>query len=291
MVWFLYIGVHNFFAFGYLCAMFRLPSFSRVVQVFLHAIFPPRCGVCGAFVAEGEYVCARCLKRLEPARLGAADDNAMTRLFMGRVPVARATALLRYRPDSPVADLLMQIKYYSRPQLARELGRWMASCLRDTGIFEGVDALVPMPLTLSRRRERGYNQSEQLALGISDVVGIPLRSDIVERRSFRISQTRLTHFERWQNVQEAFSRSRDYAAACTVGEGGVQHPLLIDDVLTTGASLTSLAQALDAPKVSFLVLALAGTHHSPLLSDERIAEEYREEPYETIVRLLPAEEV
>ena len=207
-------------------------------------------------------------------------------------------SLLRYHVDSPVADLLQQMKYHKRPRLTRQIGRWMARELMRSGIFEGVDALVPMPLTPSRQRERGYNQSERLARGISDVTGIPVRADVVERVSFQVSQTRLMGDERRLNVLGSMRRTAIYEAECLRG-AGLRHPLLVDDVITTGASISALAEALSPPCVSILSLALAGVPMLPHLTDEQITREmdasvtrahvkYKGEGEPMIITLLPS---
>lgn len=247
-----------------------LSSLARHVR---QALFPPCCVLCEAGVEEGVVLCPDCVRRLEPARLYDAHDNVLVRALMGRMPVTNATSLLRYRPDTPVSELLLNIKYYNRPQLALHLGRWMAERLGPTGVFEGVDAILPMPLTPRRFSERGYNQSERLAQGISQVTGIPVRTDVVERVAFGISQTLLTSEERRHNVADAFRVVPSYEAEVAEGRG-LQHPLLLDDVITTGASVSSLWHALQTVqpdlRVSVASLALAGRHTSPYVDDESI---------------------
>lgn len=227
-------------------------------------------------------MCQHCREELPHANIGPLDDNALTRLMMGMLPIVRAGSMLRYRPESAVAELLMEVKYKHRPQLARSLGRWMGEYFMPKGMFEGVDALVPMPLTPSRLKQRGYNQSELLALGISDVTGIPVRADLVERAEFKISQTRLTRAERRSNVEGVFRLAKG-ASATFMQQGGIRHALLVDDVITTGSSLLALGEVLNVERVSVLSLALAGTHHRPQLTDLRISEELDEQPFETIV--------
>lgn len=234
-------------------------------------LFPARCVLCGRLIPERQWVCDRCDAQLERTHLDPAGDNALVRAFWGHEPVVRAMGVLQYRVDSSVSDLLVAIKYQRRRELARKIGRWMAGQLPEA-FFEGIDALIPMPLTPERQAERGYNQSEQLALGLQDVTGLPVRMDVVERTSFRISQTRLMGQERRDNVRNAFRQTEDYAEACRQGQG-LRHPLLIDDVITTGASISALCAAVAPPQVSFLSLALAGHHPTPYASAEDILRE------------------
>lgn len=267
-----------------------LHSLSAVARMVRHAFFPPTCALCGTVVEEGRVLCPACVRRLEPARLGQAEDNSLVRSLLDRVPVVRAMSMLRYRPDTPVAELLLNIKYYNRPQLALTLGRWMAQELMETGIFEGVDAIVPMPLTPRRQRERGYNQSERLAQGISEVTGIPVRTDVLERVTFGISQTLLAGEERRHNVADAFRVSQSYEREVAEG-GGVQHPLLLDDVITTGSSMSALWRALQpvqpSLRLSVISLALAGRHAPPYVDDESIELETSNRTTRTRVTYVP----
>lgn len=233
---------------------------------------------------DGEVICHHCMQDLEPARLGPSDDNLLTRTFMQWLPVERATSWLRYRADSSVAELLMEIKYHHRPRLAQALGEMLAEHFLGEGIFMGVECIIPTPLSTKRQKQRGYNQSEQLAKGISKVTGIPVRTDVVERTTFRLSQTRLLEEERRENVRGAFRRTAAYEQACAEGHG-LSHPLLLDDVITTGATLSALGAALNAPSVSLLSLALAGPHSLPLITDAALAADW-ESPDQAEVELF-----
>lgn len=246
-----------------------LSSLRSLGHSLLHVLIPPACAVCGRLVGEGDYICPACREAMEPVRLTRLDDNGLTRLFAPCGTVVRAASLLRYRPESLVAQLLMEIKYHGRPQLAFHLGQWMARELLPRDFFADIDALIPMPLTPERQKQRGYNQSEQLALGVSSATGIPVRTDVAERTSFRISQTRLTPEERRNNVRDAFSPTASFSKADQRGEG-LLHPLFIDDVITTGASMSALIAAVEPKKFSVLSLALAGKLPLTSISEDEI---------------------
>lgn len=134
------------------------------------------------------------------------------------------------------------------------MGEYMAGELCDSGFFEGIDYLLPVPLFSSRLRQRGYNQSELLARGISCVTGIPLCTDAVVRSRNNATQTHKSGYARWQNVDRLFL-STPHAANLHD-----KHILLVDDVLTTGATLVACADALlgvENIKISVLTLAWA----------------------------------
>ena len=239
-----------------------------------NTLFPCRCPLCGHYFEDAEAherLCDACLKALEPSMVHGERGNQIERLFWAKLPIQRASSLLRYQPESTVADLLQKIKYENHPQLAVFMGRIMAKSLMKSDFFEGVDAILPLPLTVERQKERGYNQSERLANGISEVTGIPVWTDVVRRTFFAGSQTKLSHIERQQNVENVFE---------LVNEEKVRHKhvLLVDDVITTSSSLLALGRTLcpdphaaNSPfppiKISIYTLSMAGAHRRPLLTN------------------------
>lgn len=229
--------------------------YREIINQVIDAFFPKTCPVCGELMDEKAIMCNDCLASLEKARLGDHQDNVLVRRFWKKVNVDSGVSVLRYRPDSKVSDLLMQIKYGGRPQLATAMGRWMATLDDVREVVGGADCIVPVPLTEKRLRERGYNQSECLAHGISEVLGIPVRTDLVKRVKFSMSQTRLTSEQRLENVSGVFQRIAETA------NEHLSNVVIVDDVITTGATMMAVADALKADVVSVLSLALAGNYH------------------------------
>lgn len=238
----------------------------------LAIVLGERCVICERPL-PGAGLCPRCLMELPYANLKAKAGNPMERLLWTTTPIQRASATLLYHPGFAIGRITHAIKYMGRCDLAVELGRMMAREHLTTGLFEDIDALVPVPLHPNRQRERGYNQSEKMAEGMAEITGIPVRNYLIRTRDNR-SQTGLSHEERTRNVDEIF--------AIDTGELQ-QHPprhiLLIDDVMTTGATCISCIQTLtgdtlaqDAPlpdlKISVLTLAYAGTTHRGRLFPE-----------------------
>lgn len=177
----------------------------------------------------------------------------MTQLFWGLAPVDRAAALFFYEPHSEAAQLLYDLKYANRPDIGEDLGRMMAEEMRMAGFFDGIDAIIPVPLSSRRMRQRGYNQSERLAHGIHEVTGIPVMTKAISRRYFKKSQTTLMRHQRQENVTDVFTLRETESL-----EG--KHVLLIDDVCTTGATLISCANALQSiPSLCVSVLTLGFT--------------------------------
>lgn len=201
-----------------------------------------------------EHVCFRCLSGLPRTHIHLQKDNDLEKALWGKLPLERASAFLYYAKGGDVRKLLFELKYYGNARLGYFLGRCMASELQSSGFFDGVDGLVPVPLHPRKLKKRGYNQSRLLAEGVSSLTGIPLYDDLLVRSLHAETQTHKGSYERWMNVREAFE--------CIPREGlEGRHILLIDDVLTTGATLVSCADALKqipGIRISILALAMAG---------------------------------
>ena len=219
---------------------------------FFRLFVPRRCAVCGACLDDGEEVlCLKCDIGMPRTNYHLRADNPVEQRFGGRFPLERATSYFRYCKDGDYRRILFRMKYEGRQDDAEAMGRLMAADLVRSGFFEGVDVLLPVPLHPDKQRLRGYNQSACIAQGVSAVTGIPVSVGNVRRLKFTETQTRKSAHQRWDNVDGVFEA---VDAAAFVG----QHVLLLDDVLTTGATLTACADALAGVEgVRFSVLALA----------------------------------
>jgi ComF family protein len=216
-------------------------------------LFSPRiCAGCGNRLSVGEHaLCNHCLQHL-PFTFHSLQpyDNQLARLFWGLFPIERAAAWFFYEPNTEMARMMHEMKYRGRSDVAEDLGQQMAAALHADGFFDSIDAIVPVPLTRRRRWHRGYNQSECIACGISRVTALPILNKVVERTSFQSSQTHLHLSERRANVEHAFRLRRASGL-----EG--KHLLLVDDVVTTGSTLTACALQLSRiPDVRISVLTL-----------------------------------
>lgn len=230
--------------------MLRLWSSSLV-----HLLFPRTCAVCGATLQDGEEgICLRCHMSMPRTNYHKQKDNPVERLFWGKVPLERATSYFFYHKGSDFRHLLHLLKYGGRKDIGCLMGRFMAEELKESGFFEGMDVIVPVPLHPRRQRERGYNQSECLAKGLSEVLGLPVDTSSVRRQIHTQTQTEKSVYERWENVKDIF-----YVAA--PARLAHKHVLLVDDVLTTGATTTACADALadgvEGVRISVLTLAVA----------------------------------
>lgn len=217
--------------------------------------FPRCCLLCGERLVPGEKVlCLKCLSGLPRTQFHLQEDNAVEYDFFGKFPVDHATSFLYYAKGGDVRRLLYELKYYGNKEVGEVMGRTMAAELMSSHFFDGIDLIVPVPLHRRKERQRGYNQSECLARGISVVTGIPMNAHIVIRSRYTDTQTHKGQYERWENVQNLF-----ICVSPGLLEG--KHLLLVDDVLTTGATVVSCADAfrsIPGLHISVLTLALAG---------------------------------
>ena len=215
--------------------------------------FPECCIICDERLKHEHFLCFRCLATLPHTNLHLQRNNEVERNFWGKFPVERASSFLYYAKGSVVRQLLYELKYYGNKEIGGFLGRYMAAELLPSGFFEGIDYILPVPLHRKKERLRGYNQSEWLK-GVGSVTSIPVLSDVMERCKYTETQTHKGLYERWENVCDIFVCN---TPAILQGK----HVLLIDDVLTTGATIVSCSDALKDVadiRISVLTLALAG---------------------------------
>lgn len=217
--------------------------------------FPRYCVICGKrLLQEEKHLCLNCFCSLPRTHFHRLPNNPIEKCLWGKIPVARASAFLYYARGSDVRSLLYELKYYGNHRIGYDFGKCMAEELISSGFFEGIDCIIPVPLHHQKRKKRGYNQSEMLAKGISEITCIPICSGVLKRTSYTDTQTHKNSFERWENVKDVFN----YVPGTALPG---KHVLLVDDVLTTGATLVACADALEqiaGLQVSVLTLAWAG---------------------------------
>jgi len=178
-------------------------------------------------------------------------DNPVEKIFWGRCMIAKAAAFSFYTRDSRIRRLIHQLKYKGVKEIGHELGRIYARSLKSSGFLDDIDIIIPVPLHPTKKRQRGFNQSDIISQGISDVSGIPVDTSLLFRKTVTKTQTRKSRFDRWTNVQDIFSVT-DFDKLRGL------HILLVDDVITTGSTIEACVnEILKAEETKVSVVALA----------------------------------
>lgn len=221
---------------------------------FLNLFYPNLCEVCGNGLLYSEKViCTKCMYNLPRIRFHSFSENKTTELFGGRIPFVNASSYYYYQKGSDFAELLHKLKYNKNRAIGHFLGEAFAEELKNQDFFQDIDLLMPIPLHKRRQRERGYNQSEIIAEGMQRIVPISIDTVSVQRSVYTKTQTARSKNERFENIENAFT---------LVNQDNIsgKHILLIDDVITTGATIEALFKILQAVpnlKISIASLAIA----------------------------------
>ncbi|MEJ7912702.1 MAG: ComF family protein [Chitinophagaceae bacterium] len=220
-------------------------------EALLHFVFPHTCAGCGTDVLNKEHqLCLSCLSALPETKFCLHQDNPVEKIFWGRIALAHATAQYYYTKESLMQRLMHRFKYRGEEELGTYLGTLMGQSLAATDRFDLVDALIPLPLHPSKERKRGYNQAAILCNGIAAVIEKPVWTKIIHRQQPTETQTKKSRTERWENIKGKFQL---LDAAALKGK----HVLLVDDVLTTGATLEACtAVLLEAADVQVSIATL-----------------------------------
>jgi ComF family protein len=218
-------------------------------------ILPRYCAVCGHILSSAEKdICLDCHYRMP--RIEHDAQKKIEKLFWGITPIERATSYIYYRKGSPYNSLMHKLKYKDAPEVGTRLAQMAAKELLDSGFFDGITRIVPLPLSKRKQRKRGYNQSEYIARGISDITNIPIDTTLIKRDIANETQTHKNRDERWENVKHIFSVN-------TTDTLENEHVLLVDDILTTGATLCSCAGTLqDKCQCKTSIFTLAYTYNN-----------------------------
>jgi ComF family protein len=219
---------------------------------FISIIFPRICAVCGNSLWKHEEVlCRFCEFHLPKTNFHSDVENPVTRLFWGRAIIEGGAAFLYFNKGNSVQRLVHQLKYKGRKDIGVYLGTLYGRTLCNTIPFNTINVIIPVPLHRKKYMQRGYNQSEQFAIGLAKPMNVPVNRFLLSRVRATETQTRKSRFNRYQNVHEIFTVEDP-------GKWAGQHLLLVDDVVTTGATLESCIQALSAiPGIKISIACIA----------------------------------
>lgn len=225
------------------------------IRAFFNLIFPQQCVVCNRLLSHAEeYMCTVCNIGMPRTHYHLQKDNFIEKLFWGQIPIERATTFFFYQKGNSYCNIIHELKYRGGKHIGQTMGRYMANEMQGSGFFEDIDVIIPIPLHTKKLRKRGYNQSEWIAMGVSDITRIPIDNKAIVRKTYTESQTKQSASARLENVRDAFEALRPEQFAG-------KHILLVDDVLTTGATIIACASTLSHIEgVRFSVIALSVSH-------------------------------
>lgn len=215
-----------------------IKALQRINSSFWSLFFPRLCLACeqGLPPDDQEYICFTCRTNLPYTNFHLLPENTVTDRLAGRIPLVFAAAYFFYQPDSRAQQIIHALKYYNRPEIGTELGQAYGLDLMTVPQLQDADYIVPVPLHPKRMHQRGYNQAEKFGAGLAEKLPAALLADGLVRLSFEASQTKKGLQDRIKNVENAFGPGNyDFSN---------RHLILVDDILTTGATLESCADAL-----------------------------------------------
>lgn len=196
-----------------------------------HLIYPSYCVGCGGNVAENKQIlCLNCLYELPETGFTSISDNVVEKMFYGRLSIASATAGFYFTKASLVQHLMHLLKYKSNKEVGIYLGKLLGLQLQQSNRFNSIDVIVPLPLNPKRQFKRGYNQAALIAEGVATIIHKPVLNNVVGRTIFTQTQTTNNRVHRLENMDGVFAIQNNQSIVN-------KQVLLIDDIITTGATL------------------------------------------------------
>jgi ComF family protein len=209
---------------------------------------------CGNSLFKHEdQVCNFCYSNLPKTNFHKQVRNPVDALFYGRTPLLLASSFYLFQKKGSVQKIMHAIKYKHNKELAVLVGKWYAEDLREDPVISKADFVIPVPLHSKKFKIRGYNQSEEFARGLADGLKTNLNTGVLKRREFTETQTKKSKYERWENVEDVF----ELISPETFKNKQI---VLVDDVITTGATVEAccqLLQSIEGIQISVLSIAYA----------------------------------
>jgi len=215
--------------------------------------YPKTCVCCGVTLLDQEHlVCLTCQFDFPLVDNQNYESNVVTRIFEGRVPIELGASYLFYHELGKTKQLIHELKYRNQQSIGILFANWLGHSMKKSGVFQHVDCIVPVPLHQKKLKKRGYNQLTKFGKRLGEILNIPYKEDVLERISFTQTQTKKKRLDRFQNTNSRFVLKELESIEH-------QHVLLIDDVITTGATLEACCKELlkaNGVKISIATMAV-----------------------------------
>ncbi len=232
-----------------------MPLIKNILSIALHLFYPHLCSGCGSdLMDEKNILCLKCINDLPHTGFAVFPNNPIEKYFWGRLPLLAAHSEFYFSKESLIQHLIHQLKYKRNTSVGFFLGELMGKSMLNSNRFNNIDALIPLPLYADKERRRGFNQAAVIANGVSAIMNIPIITGNIIRQRPTETQTRKHRTERWENVAGSFAIKNP---AALTGK----HLLLVDDVVTTGATLEACGNMIlriNEVKLSVATIAHAG---------------------------------
>jgi ComF family protein len=219
-----------------------------MIQDIISLVYPQLCVSCERTISPNQRMCASCAAQLVSTRYYLNTSNPVADLFLGKVAFNHAFSCWHYRSGGPIQKIIHRLKYKGDKRSGMELGQMMAYEMTDFWTTNTIDVVLPVPLHPRKKRLRGYNQCDLIAKGLGESIGAECLTNLVVRKRANVSQTRKGHYDRYQNVDGLF---------CVNNPKGLagRRVLLLDDVITTGATMSQMARSVAACSPAELIIS------------------------------------
>jgi ComF family protein len=215
----------------------------------LESVYPRVCAACNyPLLSQESVICNACFYRFPKTNFHNEPDNALEKIFWGRIPLLHAAAYLYFRKKGKVQHLLHQLKYKGLKEVGFEVGKRYGKILKDSTHFQHLDLIIPVPIHPAKLIKRGYNQSEWFGLGLQESMQIPVSTTHLVKTENTQTQTKKNRYQRWENVETVFAIQNQESLQN-------KNVLLIDDVITTGSTIESCGSLLVSSGIKSLSLA------------------------------------
>lgn len=224
----------------------------KLLDDFVSLFFPKTCYACGNNLFTNENViCTSCLYHLPKTHFHKDLNNPVSKVFWGRVNINSAAAFLYYRKGSKVQHLIHQLKYSGHKEIGIFLGELYGSDLKEIPEFKGIDKIIPIPLHWKKLKKRGFNQSEYIAIGLSNSMKIEVDTTSIKRTIATSTQTKKSRYKRWENVSDIFEiKNPENLKGKNI--------MLVDDVITTGSTMEACVACLNSiPEIKVSLVSIA----------------------------------
>ncbi len=219
-----------------------------------YLFYPIYCAACDNPLYKNERIlCTSCRHKLPLGNFHKVNAKKIEKVFYGRAKIENATSLLLFEKDSLVQNLIHNLKYRGREEIGKELGVWLGQELSQSSVYQNIDAVIPVPLHPKRLRERGFNQVEKFGQEIAEKLNAEYVDFVLKKNSYNKKQSKNSRLTRWINTSETFGIQNESLLAN-------KHILIVDDIVTTGATLEACIQVLKSiPGIKISIATMAIT--------------------------------